>query len=121
MEHVLSTTGLRIEGCGQLNGRLGVKCACGSITMNMLGRWKQHAKTCRGKINVVVGSEKGAMQVQTPIMMVLNAAAEMERKSQVDTYVTAYWIYKHKMSFTTGPKIHEVITPPPPPLSFIFR
>ena len=119
-EHVLSTTGLRIEGCGQLNGRLGFKCTCGYITMNMLGRWKQHAKTCRGKNNVVVGSEKEAMQVQTPLMLVLNAAAEMERKSQVDTYVTTYWIYKHKMAFTTGPKIHEVITLPPFLIYFIL-
>ena len=87
--------------------------------MNMLGRWKQHAKTCRGKINVVVGSDKEAMQVQTPLMLVFNAAAEMERKSQVDTYVTTYWIYKHKTSFTTGPKIHEVITPPPFILYFV--
>jgi hypothetical protein len=53
------------------------------------------------------------MQVQTPLVLVLNAATEIERKRQVDTYLVAYWIYKYKMSFTTGDKTHEV--PPPPP------
>jgi hypothetical protein len=88
--------------------------------MNMLPRWKQHAKKCRTKINVVAGREKEAMHVQTPLVLLLNAAAEMERKKEVDTYVTTYWIYKHKMPFTTGPKVHEVIPPPPPALIFRF-
>ena len=48
------------------------------------------------------------MEVQTPLVLVLNAAAEIERKSEVDAYLVAYWIYKHKMSFTTGNKTHEV-------------
>jgi hypothetical protein len=119
VEDVLSATGLSIEGFGKLNGRLGFKCCtCGFISMNMLPRWKQHAKKCRTKINVVAGREKEAMHVQTPLVLLLNAAAEMEKKKEVDTYVTTYWIYKHKMPFTTGPKVHEVI--PPPPLVLYF-
>lgn len=51
------------------------------------------------------------MEVQTPLVLVLNAAAEIERKSTVDAYLVAYWIYKHKMSFTTGDKTHEVRSP----------
>ena len=40
------------------------------------------------------------------LSIVLNAAAEIERKSEVDAYLVAYWIYKHKMSFTTGDRTH---------------
>ena len=51
------------------------------------------------------------MEVQTPLVLVLNAAAEIGRKCTVDAYLVAYWIYKHKMSFTTGDKTHEAIKP----------
>jgi hypothetical protein len=101
-ERVLTGTGLILESSGQLNGRMAFKCVtCGYVCMNMLSRWQQHAKKCRPKSNK-------AMMVQTPLVLVLNAAAEIERKNEVDAYLVAYWIYKHKMSFTTGDKTHEV-------------
>ena len=106
-KRVLTATGLILESSGRLHGRLAFKCCnCGYVCMNMLSRWQQHANKCRPK-------SKMAMQVQTPLVLVLNAATEIERKRQVDTYLVAYWIYKYKMSFTTGDKTHEV--PPPPP------
>jgi hypothetical protein len=29
-------------------------------------------------------------------------------QNTVDAYVTAYWVYKHKLVFTTGDKLREV-------------
>jgi hypothetical protein len=35
---------------------------------------------------------------------------DKHRKNTVDAYVTAYWVYKHKLAFTTGDKLRELRT-----------
>ncbi len=42
--------------------------------------------------------------------MVMHVAlsGDKHRKNTVDAYVTAYWVYKRKLAFTTGDKLREV-------------
>ena len=106
---VFSATGLTIEECGTMNQRIAFKCvACGTTSMNMMARWQQHAKKCKSTKHVVATQQR-----ETPLVLHLNAANEIHRKKLVDTYAIVYWIYKHKMPFTTGTKLHEVAPPFP--------
>jgi hypothetical protein len=104
---VFTATGLTIEECGTMNHRIAFKCvACGTTIMNMMTRWQQHARKCPHKNRAVAAKER-----ETPLVVHLNAANEIKRKRLVDTYAVTYWIYKHKMPFTTGTKVHEVAPP----------
>jgi hypothetical protein len=84
--------------------------------MNMMVRWKKHATKClltsKGS-NTAKPSQTMQVSVSnathpTPFLLQINAAAELHRKRLCDTYLITYWVYKNKMSFTTGDKIKEV-------------
>jgi hypothetical protein len=42
------------------------------------------------------------------MVMHMTLGGDKHRKNTVDAYVTAYWVYKHKLAFTTGDKLREV-------------
>ncbi len=46
------------------------------------------------------------------LVMYLTAGGEAHRKNTCDAYVLAYWLYKHKLPFTTGNKLREVLVFP---------
>ena len=70
-------------------------------------KWREHSKLCSNK------AAKNTMLISaackpTPLVLVLNAAAETARKKLADQYVMTYWIYQNKLPFTTGEKLQEV-------------
>ena len=114
---VLEQTGLSVLNAGRLNSRQASKCTlCGTRMMNMMVRWKKHATKCLLK-SKGSNTAKPSLMMQvsvsnatqpTPFLLQINAAAELHRKRLCDTYLITYWVYKNKMSFTTGDKMKEV-------------
>jgi hypothetical protein len=41
------------------------------------------------------------------MVMHVTMGGDKHRKNTTDAYVTTYWIYKHKLTFTTGDKLRE--------------
>ena len=101
-------------------GRAASKCATCSmvqketIIVNVKKRWMAHAKTCTGLLTltqnaklvpITLSAEAQAFRVH------LTAGGESHRKNTCDAYVLCYWLYKHKLPFTTGDKLREVPQP----------
>jgi hypothetical protein len=70
---------------------------------NVTKKWIRHAKTCPGLSKSPVLSREAANMV-----MHMMLGGDCHRQNSVDAYVTAYWVYKHKLAFTTGDKLREI-------------
>jgi hypothetical protein len=83
IDDVLRETGLTLENSGKLGKRPSSKCLCGKVIVNEMRKWMQHSKFCSNK------AAKNAMLISaackpTPLVLVLNAAAETARKKLAD-------------------------------------
>jgi hypothetical protein len=71
-----------------------------------------HGKKCPGLLtlrqNATLGTQKLTAEAQA-LVMYLTAGGETHRKNTCDAYVLAYWLYEHKLPFTTGNKLREVL------------
>ena len=112
------TTGLDLLPAPSMNGRSVSQCAtCLAINVitlirNQSKRWVAHGKKCPGLMtlrqNAILGTQKLTAEAQA-FVMYLTAGGETHRKNTCDAYVLAYWLYKHKLPFTTGNKLREVL------------
>jgi hypothetical protein len=107
IDDALREIGLTLENSGKLGKRPSSKCLCGKVIVNEMKKWREHSKLCSNK------AAKNTMLISagckpTPLVLVLNAAAETARKKLADQYVMTYWMYQNKLPFTTGEKLQEV-------------
>jgi hypothetical protein len=119
---IKDTTGLLLIPGPCNNGRLTSQCCeclknanATTVIRNVRDRWEKHAKVCPG----LMLSRKNSLfaQAQQPLsaeaqafVMHITAGGERHRQQTCDAYVLTYWIYKHKLPFTTGDKLKEVDT-----------
>ena len=122
---VLQQTGLEIETSGRLHNRMASKCTlCGHVMTNVLQRWLKHAKRCLLKFKGSKSAARGialcdvGAATPTAFQVQIHSAAEHHRKKLCDTYVIVYWMYKHNITFNTGPKLKKV--PPNTHTTFII-
>ena len=111
------TTGLDLLPAPSINGRSVSQCGtCLAIKQttlirNQSKRWVAHGKKCPGLMtlrqNALLAPQKLTAEAQA-LVMYLTAGGEAHRKNTCDAYVLAYWLYKHKLPFTTGNKLREV-------------
>ena len=86
---------------GRKNGRPASKCShCNNVIENIFRKWKTHAKECVG---VRYAQEK------TSLAATMDYGGEQHRLAVIDSYVTAYSIYKNKKAFTDGGNIKELL------------
>jgi hypothetical protein len=101
-----ASTGLELAPAETMNGRSASFCkTCGSVTLrNVTKRWESHAKNCSG-----LKSTPAPMSAQAQAFVVqCTIGGEKHLNKLCDAYVVAYWLYKYKLSFNLGPKLHEV-------------
>jgi hypothetical protein len=108
IDDALRETGLTLENSGKLDKKPSSKCLCGKVIVNEMKKWKQHSKFSSNKASTSTMPISAACK-PTPLVLVLNAAAETDREKLANQYVMTYWIYQNKLPFTTGEKLQEVI------------
>ena len=114
-EDIESQTGLRLLPGPDRNGRAVSQCGTCiaadpkrvTFMHNVKAMWIRHAKTCPGlkKLSPPILSAEAQN-----LVMHMTLGGDNHRKNTVDAYITAYWVYKHKLAFTTGDKLREVRT-----------
>jgi hypothetical protein len=113
---VKTATGLDLKPAPAMSGRsasLCASCFTGSTTTscvirNVLARWINHAKSCPGLVKTVTL----APEAQRFVLQCM-AGGDKHRRITCDAYIATYWVYKHKLPFTTSPKLKEVFYPNP--------
>jgi hypothetical protein len=111
--HIKSTTGLDLLPAPDRNGRSASQCGTclvadptkQTIILNVTQKWNKHAKSCPGLKKLVTPIFSAEAQ---NMVMHVTLGGDKHRKNTIDAYVTTYWIYKHKLTFTTGDKLREV-------------
>ncbi len=78
---------------------------CGTVTIrNVTARWRSHARSCSG-----LKSFRALLSAEAQVFVVqCTAGGEKHLNKLCDEYIVAYWLYKHKIPFAMGPKVHEV-------------
>ena len=104
-------TGLTLKPAPDMNERSASHCmSCSNKQIrNVTASWIRHAKVCPG-LNVAQWSKLApalSAEAQNFVMHVI-AGGDTHRRQLCDAYQVAYWVYKHKLPFTTSPKLKEV-------------
>ena len=110
-----SQTGLKLLPAPERKGRSISQCGTCltadpkrvTFKHNVKAMWIRHAKTCPGLKKLIPPTLSAQAQ---NMVMHMTLGGDKHRKNTVDAYVTAYWVYKHKLAFTTGDKLREVRT-----------
>jgi hypothetical protein len=104
---IKNLTGLDIVPAEDKNGRRCSLCkTCGAITLrNQTARWQSHAKICSG----LKATRAPLSAAARRLVVQCTAGGERHLQKLCDGYIVAFWLYKHKLPFAMGPKIHEVI------------
>jgi hypothetical protein len=104
-------TGLEIKPASDMGGRSASQCvtclkaAKETLIRNVLERWVSHAKSCPGlqmERAKVLAPEAEAFVVRCRL------GGDKHRLKTCDNLITTYWVYKHKLPFTTANKVKEV-------------
>ena len=104
-------TGLEIKPAPDMGGRAASQCvtclqaSTKTLIRNVLQRWVSHAKSCPGlriERSKVLAPEAEAFVVRCRL------GGDKHRLKTCDTLITTYWVYKHKLPFTTANKVKEV-------------
>ncbi len=111
--HIKSTTGLDLLPAPDRNGRSASQCGTCLVAdptkltfiLNVTQKWNKHARSCPGLKKLVPPILSA--EAQNTVMHV-TLGSDKHRKNTTNAYVTTYWIYKHKLTFTTGNKLREV-------------
>ena len=103
---VKALTGLDLVPAEDKNGRRCSLCkTCGTVTLrNVTARWQSHARSCTG-----LKSFRALLSAEAQVFVLqCTAGGEKHLNKLCYGYIVTYWLYKHKLPFAMGPKVHEV-------------
>jgi hypothetical protein len=110
---IQSVTGLDLLPAEDRGGRAVSQCGhCLAVHhrtffYNVTRKWVAHAQKCPGLHKKLLPAQPA--EVEASVTQV-RLGGDKHRKNVCDAYTTTYWIYKHKLAFTTGDKLYEVCT-----------
>ena len=109
--HIKSATGLDLLKADDRGGRAVSQCgncrAVGHLTFwrNVTKKWVTHAIKCPSLHKNLLPAQPAEVEA---FVMHVRLGGDKHRKNVCDAYATTYWVYKHKLAFTTGDKLREV-------------
>ena len=104
-------TGLEIKPAPGMGGRSASQCVTclkafkKTLIRNVLQRWVSHAKSCPG---LQMERAKDLAPEAEAFVVRCRLGGDKHRLKTCDTFITTYWVYKHKLPFTTANKVKEV-------------
>jgi hypothetical protein len=112
-KNIESSTGLHLLAADDRGGRAVSQCGhCLAVNhqtffYNVTKKWVTHSKKCPGLHKKLLPAHPAEVQA---FVTHVRLGGDQHRKNLCDAYVNTYWIYKHKLAFTTGDKLREVCT-----------
>jgi hypothetical protein len=108
---IQSATGLDLLPAEDRGGRAVSQCEhCLAVNIrtfnyNVTKKWVAHSTKCPGLHKKLLPAQPAEAEL---FIMHVRLGGDKHRKNVCDAYTTTYWVYKHKLPFTTGDKLSEV-------------
>ena len=108
---IKAATGLDLLKADDRGGRAVSQCgncrAVGHLTYwrNVTKNWMTHSNKCPGLHKKLLSAQPAEVEA---FVTHVRLGGDKHRRNVCDAYATTYWVYKHKLAFTTGDILREV-------------